>query len=36
MTNLARGFAKLSVAEDPFGLSPPACEDLTSFDNKRA
>ncbi len=34
MTNLARGFAKFSLAEDPSGLSPPACEDLMSLDKR--
>ena len=36
MTNLARSFAKLGLAEDPLGLSPLAREDLTSLDDKRA
>lgn len=36
MTNLARGFAKLGLVEDLLGLSLPACDALTSLDDKRA
>ena len=35
MTNLARSFAKLGLADDPLGLSLLTCEDLTSHDDKR-